>query len=478
MSEDNKSEQDKNQAEKTTSQDSSVNNEIVNQADLNVSDVNQSGAKKSDTSASDIRESEVSTTADVSSSDSNGATNHTAERVKPQSGESNSATAPLFNAKPMPKMNAKKSKKSGFMISLIGLLVVIALLVSSYSIYQQSLIQANLAEFKSTIKQQVNSQTQAIDAAKNSGASSLQASQQVQQQLTQLAQSNQQLADSLLSTQEKIKAVSGRKKQDWMLAEAAYLIKVAQLQLTLQKDKNTAMQLLKTADARIVEIADNSLLPIRQAIAKDLSNLSLIMAPDLTGMTFSLDAVIQQIPILTLKALEFQQVEQAIPDPSVEEDSFSFDGIYEKFLNDFVVIREHSDERKPLMAPDQRVNLDRNIQLAIQQAQIALAQGNESLYRLNLTNAIRWITEFFSKNDQSDKLIGQLNQLNQLAVETHYPNQLNAKRALDEISRQQLYRWLDTAPVNSLPIESNDKLPDVIESNSNDSSSEPQGENP
>lgn len=371
------------------------------------------------------------------------------------------APSDMFNAKPMPKMKAKSSKKSWLIPAVISILVIVAILVSSWTLYQQHLFNQNWQQLQSKIDSQLNEQTGTIRQTKNATDSSIQTLGQTQNRVNQLAANNRQLNESLVSTQEKIKALSGRQKQDWMLAEASYLIKIAQLQLTLQKDKTTAIQLLKTADSRIIEIADNSLLPIRQAIAKDLSDLSLILEPDLVGLSFSLDAINKQVPNLEIVALQFDPLQKKHEQPLVEEEEgFEFSKVYDKFLSDFVVIKDHSEPVKPLMTADQRANLNSNIQLAIQQAQIALAQGNESLFRLNIENAVLWMGEFFKQDDKSKELISQLNQLKIQPIEVNYPNALNAKKALDEISQQQLYRWLEGSLQQSTinPIQEQPKL--------------------
>ena len=387
----------------------------------------------------------------------------------------------LFSAKPMPKMQSKKQKNTWLIPGIIGLLVIVAILVSAWTYYQQTLFTQNWADQQTKIDQQLNQQSQMINQAKNSGETSIQAANQTQQQLTQLIAKNKQLQESLLSTQERIKALSGRQKQDWMLAEAAYLIKAAQLQLSLQKDKSTAIQLLKTADSRIIEIADNALLPIREAIAKDLSNLTLILDIDITGIALALDAINKQIPNLSLLALQFDPLEKSINTTKEEEtdEDFSFEKIYQSFLADFVVIKDHSEPVKPLMTSDQRINLNSNIQLAIQQAQIALLQGNETLYQLNIENAIKWTDEFFKNDEMGNQVIQQLNALKTKPIEIHYPNKLNAQQALTEISQQQLYRWLESSlssPVPNIakkileeqPLQTND-----IQKNVDDVQSEP-----
>ncbi|MBV1911721.1 MAG: uroporphyrinogen-III C-methyltransferase [Kangiellaceae bacterium] len=367
-----------------------------------------------------------------------------ADKTNRDSNNEVSSPAELFNAKPMPKLRSQKNTNKWFIPTLISLFLLIAILASSWTLYQQYLFNQNWTELQVKIDSQLNEQTGAINQTKNAAQASVQTIGQTQNQVNQLSIHNRQLGESLLSTQERLKELSGRQKQDWMLAEASYLIKLAQLQLTLQKDKTTAIQLLRTADSRIIEMADDNLLPIRQGIAKDLSDLSLILEPDVIGLSYSIDVIGKQIPNLEIAAFQFDPLEQQHNEPLVEEQQeFDLGKIYDKFLKDFVVIKDHGEPVRPLMTADQRGNLNSNIQLALQQAQIAVAQGNEQLYRLNIENAILWTSEFFKKDESALKIVEQLNQIKSQPIKVNYPNSLNAKNALDQISQLQLYRWLE-----------------------------------
>jgi uroporphyrin-3 C-methyltransferase len=382
--------------------------------------------------------------------------------------------AELFGQKAMPKMAAKTSKKNTLSYGLVVLLLIAALLVSGWSVYQQMMFDQQWTAMQSKVDQQMKDQLQLIQQATQNSQASLNALNQTQIQVNQNSQKSQQITDSLFSTQERLKDISGRKKQDWMLAEAAYLIKLAQLQLTLQKDTSTAMQLLKTADSRILEIADDSLLPIRNGIAQDLSNLSLVMVPDITGISLQLNAIGQQIPSLTISALQFTPLKENLerPDGNDENDGFELSTIYNNFLNDFVVVKDHSEPVKPLMSEQQRVNLSDNLLLAIQQSQVALLKGNEVLYRMNLEKTILWLNTFYIKDNNVKAITDQLTQLITQPVEVKLPTSLNAKRALKQVSEQQLYRWLDNSSSNQGVLPADDIVDPSIVDSSTDKNAE------
>ena len=123
----------------------------------------------------------------------------------------------------------------------------------------------------------------------------------------------------------------------------------------------------------------------------------------------------------------------------------------QQFIKDFVKITPHNEARKPLMSIEQRTNLNNNIQLAIQQAQIALVQGNETLYRLNIENAIEIAQDFGA----SETLIGLTlvafgTSLPELATTLMAAMRRHADVALGNVIGSNLFNLLGIIGVTSL----------------------------
>lgn len=360
----------------------------------------------------------------------------------------------LFNAKPIPKMGSAKSRKASWFSILTFILLIVLFSFSAWMFYQQQLSNESLQSIKIKVNTDLETQNSKVASVVKINNSSSDEINQIKKALLSLANQNNDLKLQLLSAQEKIKSLSGRRKQDWMLAEVEYLINIAELKLSLQKDRNTAIQLLKTADERIIEISDQSLLPIREAIARDVSNLSLIQESDITGIVISLNTLDQQIEKLELLAFKFdetlegkkteiqnqetkdgeQQIDNSLPD---------FSEIYKRFVKEFIVIKNHAETPQPLMTPKQRANLNRNIQLSLQQAQISALQGNEKLYQLNLNKAIKWIVQYFGQGIETSAIIIQLEELRTERIDVRYPTKLESSTAIQLTKKNQLYNWLD-----------------------------------
>jgi len=358
----------------------------------------------------------------------------------------------LFSSKTAPKLQPpqKQNYRSGTNIKPLPLIAVIlsitAIVGIAWSAYNQYQMQQNFEQLQTELKQQSDTQIQLGQTSSRTAQASLQTANGNQQIINQQSLLIQQLGQALTATQQRVRELSGRQKQDWLLAEAEYLINLAQLKITLEKDKFTAIALLKTADQRILETADNSLLELRQMIAKDITDLQLVVAPDISGIASQLNAISSQIPQLTLIALEFAPLEDVAKSSEQTTEEFSWRATYQNFLTDFVTIKDHSQPVKPLMTAKQRGNLNNNIQLALQQAQIALVRGEQRLYEMNLNNAFKWIGEFFQHNQTSQEILEMLTQVSGTSINIQLPGELKAKQSIQAINQQRLYQWLENKP--------------------------------
>ena len=361
----------------------------------------------------------------------------------------------IFNAKSMPRMDTKKrSGKRSWLPAIAIILALITIGFVAWSGYQQHLMQQDWQQLEADIDSQIKQQSATNLTSSQTAESGLKTASDNQRVIMQQTQLIQQLRQALTVTQERIRELSGRRNQDWMLAEAEYLIKLAEYKITLEKDKQSAIALLKTADEKVLAIGDNSLIELRQAIAQDTANLQLVVAPDISGISVNLDALGQQVPALSIIALEFAPLEAAAQSEITESDEFSWQGMYRNFLNDFVTIKDHSEPVKPLMTVEQRGNLDANILLALQQAQIAAVRGEQGLYETNLNNAINWIAEFFKQDQTAESLLENLNQLKLMRVNIDLPKALIAKQQIEAINQQRLYQWLESSNPASVETES------------------------
>ena len=188
-------------------------------------------------------------------------------------------------------------------------------------------------------------------------------------------------------------------RNDWLLAEAEYLVQLANYRLLLEKDVATAAVALKAADTRLAEVADPALLPIRKILAKDLQTLSNVPTIDLAGLSVTLTALSNNVANLPLntpdpKTHKITQAENPSASSEVKGVKDLPAAIW-KDIKSLIVIRNHEKPLQPLLAPEQHFFLVQNIGLLLEQSRLALLNGHNEIYQERLTTAQKWINQYF-----------------------------------------------------------------------------------
>ena len=110
-----------------------------------------------------------------------------------------------------------------------------------------------------------------------------QARRDLGRRLDELKDSPQQLQELALSVEELRGRAEGPERA-WSRAEALFLLELAQRRLTLDRDVETAIVALESADLRLASLRDQAFAPVRQEIAKELQALRAVQLPDTTGI--------------------------------------------------------------------------------------------------------------------------------------------------------------------------------------------------
>ena len=88
-------------------------------------------------------------------------------------------------------------------------------------------------------------------------------------------------------------------RQDWRLAEAEHLLRLASLRLTALQEINSAKALVQAADQILLEQDDPASFAARAELAKSLEALRSLQQPDRTGMFLQLAPCASKLPSST-----------------------------------------------------------------------------------------------------------------------------------------------------------------------------------
>lgn len=199
-----------------------------------------------------------------------------------------------------------------------------------------------------------------------------------------------------------------RTRTDWLLAEAEYLLRIANQRLLIEKDIRGALAALESADQVLRESDDIGVYPVRQQVAKEIMTLRGLTDVDRTGLYLTLEAAIDSIQQLTDSALAsdrmastLEQAQDESTSDAIEPDKWwveAWNGA-KSTLSQVVVVRRLDQPVKPLLSPEQSAYARLNLQLMLEEAALAVLQGHQELYSRSLTKASRAIDRWYDSSN-------------------------------------------------------------------------------
>lgn len=216
-------------------------------------------------------------------------------------------------------------------------------------------------------------------------------------------------------------------RNDWLLAEAEYLVQLANHRLLLEKDVATALVALKAADARLAEVTDPALLAIRKILKNDIIRLNNIPTVDQAGLSITLSALsnnIQNLPLRTPdpKTHKITSADKPLDTPDVKSIKELPAAIW-RDIKSLIVIRRHDKPVEPLLAPDQHFFLEQNLGLLLEQSRLALLNGQNKIYQDRLQATAKWIAQFFdTEHNVTRNMLASIEELTKFDIDPALPD--------------------------------------------------------
>ena len=246
----------------------------------------------------------------------------------------------------------------------------------------------------------------------------------------QLARQRAQLQD--------LRQLSSADRESWLLAEANYLLRLANQRLVMTGDTASAVALLRSADGVLRELDDPALRSVREAIAKDLAAVRAVPTLDREGAYLQLASLIDRID--DLDAFEPPSFETAGPAASGGGDwqarlRQGYRRALDK-LSSYVTVRRRDRPAAVLMEPQWERLVRQNLRLLLEQAQLALLAGNERLYAQSLDSATGWVEEFRAGDrERVDAMLAAIAELAEARVRVEVPDATASLDALRTLLR-------------------------------------------
>ncbi len=227
-----------------------------------------------------------------------------------------------------------------------------------------------------------------------------------------------------------VKALAAPEQQGWALAEAEYLIRVANHRLIFREDPDTAIDALSAADERLRELNDPAVLEVRTVLAWEISSLKTLPRPDIEGMALTLSSLASLSDSLPLPGADARIVkpdnnDQANAAPKTETDRSVEDAMDKVWDNmrKLVVIRKTGDAKPEILSPKESYFLRENLSIKIQAARLNLLQRSASAYQQDLSTARKWTKRYFQKDSpQVQHVLQELQRLASIDITRPKPD--------------------------------------------------------
>jgi len=370
--------------------------------------------------------------------------------------EQSTAQAKHTSEAEKPKKQPVKSTKTGglWFFTLLNLLLLTAMISAGVWYYlniwqsanqQQTEALAKVDEQQSTVDSILTSQSsldqKVADYARVNSSASSDFKAALEDAKDRVAMLEQQLSQ----TQLKLAELGGRRPADWLLAEADYLVRMAGRKLWLENDDRGALMLLATADARLADLNDPSLIPVRTLLARDIQTLQHLNPVSLTSVALSISGMIPQIknlPIATLKLPNLAEGEAVEPlTESVSDWRENLRRSWRALVDDFISVKNREMPVEPLMSEQAQWLVREQLSFALLQAKSAALQGQQTLYQQSLQRALGIVIEDFELTSVAvEQYSVALQNLQQTNIERTFPQQLRAQQPLNDRLNERINR--------------------------------------
>ena len=303
--------------------------------------------------------------------------------------------------------------------------------------------------------EELQTSSQALQRRLDAALEDLQRDSTGQAQLLQALEARLAEQDSALEQQrsqltrqgESLSRIDASDRESWLLAEAEYLLRLANQRLIMTGDVAAARALLDSVDGILRDLDDAALHPVRAAIASDLAALRAVPEVDVEGIYLRLGALLEQAGELAILRLPGERQARHPPPQPRQEDApgdwqqqlqRGWESALDK-LSDYLTIRRRDVPVEALMDPRWEGLVRQNLRMLLEQARVALLSGNQSLYRESLERARYWVTEFFQSDEATARSMArEIDQLSDVQVEVALPDVSASLAALNDAMEQRL----------------------------------------
>ncbi|NOT84757.1 MAG: enzyme of heme biosynthesis [Methylococcaceae bacterium] len=247
--------------------------------------------------------------------------------------------------------------------------------------------------------------------------------------------------NELKTSIDQVQRLLGKTRSDWMIADAEYLLSVANQRLLLMGDVATAKQAMEAADARLRESEDTAVFKVREQLVKEIAELSKVSVLDVVGLYAKITALQQAANKLTF-ILPYVGKQDKSPEPAQAKVSDETEGgLIDKALvsmKDIVSIKHSAVPVAGIISKEEAQFSLQQIKVRLDMVKMSLLQQNEVLYLASISDVKQWLNENFTQNAAGNDFLKQLNELAGIKIRSQLPTISDSLNMLKAITKMRV----------------------------------------
>jgi uncharacterized protein HemX len=239
-----------------------------------------------------------------------------------------------------------------------------------------------------------------------------------------------------------------KSRGDLLVADAEYLLSIANQKLHLVGDVKSVIAAMEAADQRLHDSGDPAVFKVREALADEINTLKKMDAPDVVGISaqlLSLENKVKDVPLFLPHAGTPKEHEQKAhePKPATEptpegESKDAIDSALEN-IKGLVTVRRTDKPIAAVLTPEEAEVLREILLLKLENTRTALLRGDQQLYRDSLASAADWLKQHFEPSaPETREMEDELNKLMNQSIAVPFPDISKSLALLRNIEKLRL----------------------------------------
>ncbi|MEW6039075.1 MAG: uroporphyrinogen-III C-methyltransferase [Pseudomonadota bacterium] len=253
-----------------------------------------------------------------------------------------------------------------------------------------------------------------------------------------LEDTRKELAQSIQAIQRQL----SRTHSDVLIADAEYLLSIANQKLHLSGDVKSVLEAMQAADQRLHDSGDPGVFKVREALAEEIDRLEAFQAPDVVGLSarlLAIEAKTRELPLFLPHPDMSKEPRETPKAKSPEAEAGDDASSPLEQLKELVTVRRVDRPVHAVLTPQEAAGLREILLLKLEMTRASLLRGDDALFHSNLESANAWLNENFDRDSSAFKdIAGDLKAMAGVQLKASFPDISRSLALLRNIEKLRL----------------------------------------